>query len=183
MGVGESVQGFTWLYAPSSGPPRPFPFVIEVSAVNVFDPDPSNNIAEDATYIVIPLTGLGEDDAFLEGLCFIATAAYGSYLDPHVQTLRHFRDDYLLTNVPGRAFVDWYYRTSPPIAKVIADHEGLRIITRALLTPVVLAVEYPAPTFALLMMLGFGLLRLARQRKHRRAEVAKAISVKRAAAS
>ena len=33
----------------------------------------------------------------IEG-CFLATAAYGSYLDPHVEALRYFRDHYLVTN-------------------------------------------------------------------------------------
>ncbi len=76
------------------------------------------------------------------GACFIATAAYGSYLDPHVKVLRDFRDRYLLTNAPGRAFVEFYYRTSPPIARFISEHEGLRIFTRFVLTPVVYGLEY-----------------------------------------
>lgn len=32
--------------------------------------------------------------------------AYSSYLDPHVQALREFRDKRLMTNAPGRAFVE-----------------------------------------------------------------------------
>jgi hypothetical protein len=75
--------------------------------------------------------------------CFIATAAYGSYLDPHVKILRDFRDKYLLTNAPGRAFVSFYYRHSPPLADFISRHEGLRTATRVLLTPVVYVAEYP----------------------------------------
>jgi V8-like Glu-specific endopeptidase len=78
------------------------------------------------------------------GGCFIATAAYGSYLDPHVQILRNFRDRYLLKNGPGRVFVRLYNHYSPPAASFIKDHDILRTATRILLTPVLYAVKYPS---------------------------------------
>jgi hypothetical protein len=77
------------------------------------------------------------------GGCFIATAAYGSYLHPKVRILRDFRDRHLLTSGPGRVLVACYYRISPPIAAVIADREWLRGAFRLGLTPVVFIVENP----------------------------------------
>lgn len=69
--------------------------------------------------------------------CFIATAAYDSPDDSSVLLLRRFRDEILLKNAPGRAFVDFYYRVSPPIAKVISQNGLLKFIVRLFLTPFV----------------------------------------------
>jgi PKD repeat protein len=69
--------------------------------------------------------------------CFIATAAYGTPMAPEIQILREFRDDYLLTNPLGQAFVNLYYKVSPSIANFITDHPSLKPIVRAGLVPVV----------------------------------------------
>lgn len=92
------------------------------------------------------------------GLCFIATAAYGSAWHPHVASLRAFRDRQLRPHAPGRAAIALYEAVSPPIAELIASRPALRAATRAALTPVVFAVEQPRAAAALA---GIGLLGLA----------------------
>lgn len=102
------------------------------------------------------------------GGCFIATAAYGSSLAPEVQHLRDFRDAYLLTNAPGRAFTRTYYSLSPPIADYIRERPMLRTVTRWALTPIVYAVEAPAPAAMLwagMLLVGVASGRSLRQRR------------------
>jgi hypothetical protein len=72
-----------------------------------------------------------------DSACFIATAAYGSSLEPKVMLLRRFRDRFLLKNGMGRAFVDFYYEYSPPIANFIAIHACLRAAARWALLPLI----------------------------------------------
>jgi uncharacterized delta-60 repeat protein/uncharacterized repeat protein (TIGR02543 family) len=72
-----------------------------------------------------------------KGPCFVASAAYGSPLHPHVETLRDFRDKYLMPNKVGRAIVDFYYKYSPFFAHLIAKNKALKIIVRINLFPLV----------------------------------------------
>ena len=69
--------------------------------------------------------------------CFIATAAYGSPIHPHVKALRDFRDRYLISSNLGRRFVSLYYKYSPRIADIITKHKSLRIVIRLWLLPAV----------------------------------------------
>ncbi len=98
--------------------------------------------------------------------CFIATAAYGSLLDPAVVVLRRFRDHYLNTNSLGRRFVTWYYTNSPPIADRIAASPMLRFITRILLVPVIGAgwlLLHPVPAGMLLFLLSMVVILIRRR--------------------
>lgn len=62
--------------------------------------------------------------------CIFATAAYNTPLHEDIDVLRDFRDEYLMTNPIGSVFVRAYYSTSPPIADVIRENEGLRTVVR-----------------------------------------------------
>lgn len=75
------------------------------------------------------------------GGCFIATAAYGTALEPQVVLLKKFRDIYLLTNRPGFYCVQLYYTYSPPIADFIRRHDSIRFAVRVFLFPL-LAISF-----------------------------------------
>jgi hypothetical protein len=98
----------------------------------------------------------GEGDAGGGG-CFIATAAYGSLMEPHVKILRDFRDNFMLANPAGKSFVRFYYTYSPPMADFIAKHDSLRTVVRVTLLPVVgvswVALKIgPVSTLALMLL-------------------------------
>ena len=97
--------------------------------------------------------------------CFIATAAFGSPLQPKVQLLRQFRDQFLVNNEWGRSFVKAYYRYSPPVAQTIEKSEFLKSVVRGLLWPLVLfadlALQFGAATalvFFALALVAFAVL-------------------------
>lgn len=134
-------------FAPSSGGTKTAALSIASD-----DPDPALEVSLVGTGIAVADTSSDGDSASSGGSadggsggegCFIATAAYGSYLDPRVKVLREFRDAYLLTNPAGRAFVKFYYAASPPVADFIGRHESLKTAVRLTLTPAVFGIKHP----------------------------------------
>jgi len=91
------------------------------------------------------------------GGCFIATAAFGSPTEKHVMLLREFRDTCLLTNAPGRQFVDTYYRYSPAAADFIRQHENIKFMIRVLLYPLI-TISYILLKLAWPMQLGLAMI-------------------------
>jgi len=76
------------------------------------------------------------------GMCFIATAAYGTSTAKQLDVLRDFRDDALLKSTVGSRLVDLYYQVSSPIADFISEHSFVGTLVRELLIdPVVWVVE------------------------------------------
>lgn len=69
--------------------------------------------------------------------CFIATAAFSTPLAPEIEVLRQFRDERLLADPLGRAFVKGYYTVSPPIAQAVSLSETLKWAVRGLIAPLV----------------------------------------------
>ncbi len=82
-----------------------------------------------------------EASVSVPSMCFIATASYG--LDSgEVGALCAFRDNVLMESELGRAFVDTYYKYSPPIAEFISENETLKSAVRTGLKPLVMIAEY-----------------------------------------
>jgi hypothetical protein len=74
----------------------------------------------------------GEVDA-----CFVATAAWGSLLEQHVQPLRALRDHVLRKHPLGELAVEAYYTFGPALAEIIRPSDELRALARSGLAPLV----------------------------------------------
>jgi hypothetical protein len=120
---------------------------MQPSSVAVSLPDPGSTSASAASS-----SGGGG------GSCFIATAAFGSEMEHHVQTLSKFRDQRLLTNSVGRKFVDLYYRTSPPVADYLRKHPIPRAAIRYALVPITGVAHLALFIHPLLLLLATTLL-------------------------
>ena len=99
--------------------------------------DDCNNLSPLTTLkIVTPARETGEVDA-----CFVATAAYGTFMANEVGNLRSFRDGFLRRSVLGELFVESYYSIGPAFAAAIDPSDPLRQAARAGLGPFVDAIK------------------------------------------
>jgi endonuclease YncB( thermonuclease family) len=112
-----------------------FPDILYASQLADAEEDAVNN-ERGCLWAIIWINGDG-DSKWIIGSCFIATAAYGSQMEPHVKILRDFRDQFLLGNTAGKIFLRLYYTYSPPMADFIKKHDRLRAMVRIILLPVV----------------------------------------------
>ena len=104
-----------------------------------------------ANFIVIPPT----EQAGKKGGCFIATAAYGSPLHPYLETLRDFRDKFLMPSKLGSKLVELYYKYSPFVADLIKKHKVLKIVVQINLMPMVVfgySMVHFGPIFTIVML-------------------------------
>jgi hypothetical protein len=75
-------------------------------------------------------TATAELSITITGVCFIATAAYGTDTAREIGILREFREEVLVHDRPGARLVSLYYQVSPPIAGFISEHEVLTTVVR-----------------------------------------------------
>jgi hypothetical protein len=105
------------------------------------------------------------------GGCFIATAASGSLLEPHVRIFRQFRDRFMLTNGPGEILVKYYYKYSPRAAHFITKHAVLRALVCVFLLPLVVLSWIllnigPGVILLIMLLLGMGMVYMVRWRNN-----------------
>ncbi len=71
------------------------------------------------------------------GSCFVATAAYSDPMHPDVCDLRRLRDEHLVNYAAGRAFIAFYWKVGPIMARPVRARPALAAASRAVLAPLV----------------------------------------------
>lgn len=75
------------------------------------------------------------------GGCYIATMAYGDYNHPQVIELRKYRDSVLSKSHMGKAFISFYYTTSPHLVKILHNNHLINQIIRKLLNKFIISIK------------------------------------------
>jgi hypothetical protein len=83
--------------------------------------------------------------------CIIATATYGSHMEPQVVYMRSVRDEMIGSNEVGEMLVTvwntFYYSWSPPIAHLISSNNVLQKISQGLIIPLVAIIHLTASIY------------------------------------
>jgi hypothetical protein len=132
----------------------------------------------DEPVVRVALIGTGRR-ASLEDFCPAEAATLGTPMHGDLAVLRAFRDQYLLTNAPGCALADLYYRCSPPIAAFLVAHPSWRAAARVLLALSVATMKHPMQMLVLASMLtiAFRLLKRGKVVRRFRSMTRRAVSL------
>ncbi|MFQ3235997.1 MAG: hypothetical protein ACI9C4_001561 [Paraglaciecola sp.] len=103
---------------------------------------------------------IGEDS-----ICPFVKSAQASYLAPHIDTIRLFRDQRLMSSELGSSTVTWYYQQAPAVSGYLDKHPWSKIVLRLALTPATYAVVYPWQSAALLVLSIMGLVTWRRNKR------------------
>jgi hypothetical protein len=94
--------------------------------------------------------------------CFLAKVFSGSSFYAQLESLRDFRDKYLISNRFGLSLVNLYYRHSQFFVDIIAKHKALKLPVRTSLLPLAAfsysMVHFGPPATAIIFLLVFILL-------------------------
>jgi hypothetical protein len=151
----------------TSGPDIEVAYSLEASAAEP-DSDVGDNRLSGRYIIRRPFGDDDDDDS--DFVCIFSGALGGTGMERYLPQLRKFRDRFLMTHRAGRVLVREYYRLSPPLARRMAEHEGLRRAVRVALAPVVYAICYPGVSSLLLGCALLGATALRNQPRRQRAE-------------
>jgi hypothetical protein len=150
-GTGSNDDGaITWsLWSQESGEPVAIedgdslsarftaPEVGKDGAVLVFQITVCDGVLLDSDEVTVQVLDVEEGGEGPGGMCFVATAAFGSPLENEVEILRMLRDRHLMKHPAGRAFVSLYNRYGPYAAEYIAERGTLRQLVRTGLYPLI----------------------------------------------
>jgi len=126
-------------------------YYYRVRAYNTEEYSPYSNEASARTNV----TDDDDDDLFFCAVSYILT---GTPYDGYLSRLRKFRDKVLMKSGVGRTFVKFYYSLSPGLVKILQKYDLLKMISKALVVPLIHIILYPAvlillPIFLILPLL------------------------------